>query len=397
MKQYICMLAIASGLWACTKDTSVYAPQKKENVQPAELFQPDGPEKTPDGFLRAGINKVVMEVAMPDGTTMKREFKYYFPISLNPNKPISLVFNFHGSYTYATGTPPPDPILYISATDPLNRLADTANIITVWPAGAAEPGAVNWAVSEKHIPFVKAMVTYFKGATPTVDANRIYTCGHSSGAIFSFVLAREMNDVFAAACPVSGQMKLTDLTAPARTTAVRAFNGQKDATVKHSAAVSNINVWADVMGGYYAKDSIVGQKVITAGNYTLLPTKWGGGNGSVEFFSIPEADHGIDWSIILPYMWEFMRNNPLNKPTGPYIGVVANALGFSAGKQVSVPMKTSRNTVARVVSAPDGFTVTLTEGMVNIATLPTALSGKIVLEGALDGKTQLVEINMTKK
>ncbi|MBC9930048.1 alpha/beta hydrolase family esterase [Chitinophaga qingshengii] len=396
MKKYIYVLAFAAGLLSCTKDTSVYTPQQKEQVPPGELFNPDGPDKWPDGMLRTGINRIVLDVPMPTGEMVQRVFKYYLPVSLNPQKPISLVFNFHGSYTYTAGQAPPDPILNVTNQDPLNRLADTANVITVFPAGTVEPGAVNWQFSEKHIPFVKAMIAYFKAATPTIDPNRIYTCGHSSGAIFSFVLAREMSDVFAAACPVSGQMKLTDFSAPVRTTAVRAFNGQKDATVNHAAALDNIRVWADVLGGFYPKDSIKSQTAIVAGNYTLLPIKWGGGNGNIEFYSIPEADHGINWNNIITYMWEFMRANPLNKATGAYVGVNQNSLSFTPGNTYNIPVRTARNVTVRVAAAPSGFNVSVMGGNLQIEALAGAVNGKIVLEGAANGVTQTTEVSLTK-
>jgi len=390
------MLVLLVVLFGCTKDKSIYETQTKEVVPPIDLFNPDGPDLPREGFLTAGVNKVSMEVTMPGGEKMMRNFKYYFPISINPNKPISLVFNFHGSYTY-NGTVPPDPILDIYPSHPLNRVADTANIITVWPAGIAEPGAVNWQASEKHIPFVKAMIEYFKKAKPTIDVNRIYTCGHSSGAIFSFVLAKEMNDVFAAACPVSGQMKQTNPVFPTRTVPIRAFNGVKDATVNYTAALGNINNWAEQMAGYYAKDNVKGLPVITLSNYNITPYKWNGGNGDIEFYSIAEADHGIDWTIIMPLMWDFMRQNPLNKPIGIYVGVQQDAVTYELGQKYTVALRVSKGVAVRVASAPVGFTVALVGNTVEITAGPTAINGKIVLEGTLDGKIKNTEITLTKK
>lgn len=396
MKRNILLLIMIAGLFSCTKDQSAYQAQQKEDVKPGDLFNPDGPDDLPAGYLKAGMNKVSLEVTLGNGDKSIREFKYYFPISINPNKPISLVFNFHGSYTYAAGTPPPDPILNISLTDPLNRLADTANIITVWPAGTAETGAVNWQFSEKHIPFVKAMIAFFKSATPAVDPNRIYSCGHSSGAIFSFVLAHDMSDVFAAVCPVSGQMKLSDNTPPQRTVPVRAFNGQKDATVSHSAAYGNIQAWADIMGGYYVKDSIAGQKNFAAATYTIVPYKWGGGNGSVEFYSIPEADHGINWNNIITLMWEFMRANPLDKPTGIYVGAKQSSLVYEIGKTYTIELRSSKGVAVRVASKPVGIDAVVNGNALEITVQPTAVNGKIVLEGALNGVTKNTEITLSK-
>jgi len=398
MKRQIIMLVLLVALFGCTKDESTYVTQQKEVVPPIDLFKPDGPDQSAEGFLTAGVNKVQMEVEMPGGQKIMREFKYYFPISINPNKPISLVFNFHGSYTYAAGVTPPDPILNVSATHVLNKVADTANIITVWPAGIAEPGAVNWQNSEKHIPFVKAMIEYFKQAKPAIDVKRIYTCGHSSGAIFSFVLAKEMNDVFAAACPVSGQMKLdAGVTLPNRTVPICAFNGLKDATVNHAAALGNINAWAEVMAGYYAKDNVKSLPLITLGTYNITPYKWNGGNGNIEFYSIAEADHNVDWTIIMPLMWEFMRLNPLNKAIGVYVGVQQDAVTYELGQKYTVALRTSKGVVTRVVSVPVGMNAVLVGNTVEITAGPTAVNGKVVLEGALNGKTKNVEITLTKK
>lgn len=391
------MFVLLVALFGCTKDKSTYETQTKEVVTPIDLYNPDGPEQPREGFLAAGVNKVRMEVEIPGGQKLMREFKYYMPISINPNKPISLVFNFHGSYAYSAGSTPPDPILNIPLGDPLNKVADTANVITVWPAGFAETGAVNWQDSEKHIPFVKAMIEYFKKAKPAIDQNRIYTCGHSSGAIFSFVLAKEMNDVFAAACPVSGQMKQTNPVFPNRTVPIRAFNGLLDATVQHTAALTNINNWTEQMANYYAKDNVKGLPVITLGRYNITPYKWNGGNGDIEFYSIAEADHGVDWFIIMPLMWEFMRQHPLNKPVGLYLGVQVEAINFKPGQKYTIGYKSSKGVVVRVLSAPEGVTVALVDNNMEISTLPNAVAGKIVLEGTLGAQTKTVEFTLNKK
>ncbi|WP_316815617.1 hypothetical protein [Pedobacter nyackensis] len=396
MKAQIIILALLCTLFSCTKDQSGYEPQQKEAVPPIDLFNPDGPDRPNDGSLRAGMNKVNMEVIMPDGEKVMRNFKYYFPISINPNKPISLVFNFHGSYLY-NGTVPPDPILDVYPSHPLNKVADTANMIAVWPAGTAEPGAVNWQFTEKHIPFVKAMIEYFKKATPAIDVNRIYTCGHSSGANFSFALAKEMNDVFAAACPVSGQMRQVNPVFPNRTVPIRAFNGVLDATVNHTAALTNINSWADQMANYYAKDNVKGLSVITLSNYNITPYKWNGGNGDIEFYSIAEADHGVSWNTIMPLMWEFMRLHPFNKPVGLYLGVQVEAINFTPGQKYTIGYKSSRGVDVRVVSAPQGFTVALVNNNMEINASTTAVAGKIVLEGTLGTQTKTVEFTLNKK
>lgn len=312
MKKFLVNIFAISLLFAysCTKDTSSYATQQKEAVNPAEHFQPDGKESESKGTLIPGINKVMIPVTMPDGGIVIREFKYYFPRSINPNKPISLLFNFHGSYTYAAGTPAPDPILNVSLSDPLNKLADTANIVTVWPAGSVETGAVNWQYSEKHFPFVKEMISFFTKSSPAIDPKRVYSCGQSSGAIFSFVLAYEMSESFAAVTPVSGQMKLpANIVQPKRKVPIRAFNGTADDIVNHAAALSNIKAWAEQIGHYPVKPDMPLQAVIKADTYSISPYKWNGGAVDIELYSVKDAGHGMNWAILTPLMWEFMRKN----------------------------------------------------------------------------------------
>lgn len=304
-------LCIAGLLVACGKDTSVYEPQKKEDVPPAQHFEPDGEDDLSNISLKRGVNKIILDVKMADGATMKREFKYYMPNSVDESKPVPLTFNFHGSYTYDVGITPPDPILNISPNHILNRIADSTNMIVVWPAGIAETGAVNWQNSEKNLPFVEAMLAFFESKVPLIDQKRIYSCGHSSGAIFSYVLAYNMSDRFAAICPVSGQMKLqSTVVQPVYKTAIRAFNGEKDDIVQYAAAQTNIKGWAERIGGYKVNKLMPEPSVLKQGKYTINAYKWNGGAVDLELFGVMGEGHGVDWFEIMPLMWEFMRSHP---------------------------------------------------------------------------------------
>ena len=231
MKKYIILLIIPLLLLSsCMKDTSAYLPQAKKEVV-VDKITPDGtaPE-IPAGSLSPGIHQVKLNVTY-NGTQSERRFKYFMPVSIDKSKQISLIFNFHGSYN--TGV---DPLEGISMSHPISQLAIKENCIIVFPAGEDTGSAVNWQNTDYHLPFVDSMVTYFKKHTPVADENRIYTCGHSSGAIFSFALAFYRSNIFAAAVPVSGQMKLTTSEVPPRAVPIRAFNGKDDNIVLYSAA-----------------------------------------------------------------------------------------------------------------------------------------------------------------
>lgn len=116
------------------------------------------------------------------------------PVSTDASKPISLLFEFHGSYEFEAGEEVPNPISGISETHVLNQKAIKENYIICYPAGWPEfqqdsSGAVNWAGENytRSLPFIDAMLKYFtQDNEPQVDPNRIYSTGQSSGAILSF-------------------------------------------------------------------------------------------------------------------------------------------------------------------------------------------------------------------
>ena len=59
--------------------------------------------------------------------SVERQFKYYMPVSTDASKPISLLFEFHGSYEFEAGEEVPNPISGISETHVLNQKAIKEN------------------------------------------------------------------------------------------------------------------------------------------------------------------------------------------------------------------------------------------------------------------------------
>ena len=180
---------------------------------------------------------------------VERRVKYFMPVTLNPDRPISLIFEFHGSYTFNGPDEIADPLADISERNFLCQKAIKENIIICYPAGSVEisdeadtSGAVNWAGESytKSLPFVDAMVKYFtQDNEPRVDPNRIYSTGQSSGAIFSFTLALYRSEVFAAITPRAGQSASVE-PFPSRAVPVRVFAGEADNTEQHSGVLTNM-------------------------------------------------------------------------------------------------------------------------------------------------------------
>ncbi|SMC58476.1 alpha/beta hydrolase family esterase [Pedobacter nyackensis] len=353
MKIYFSLIMLSLLIFSsCVKDKSSYLTQEKKEVK-LDGYEVDGNQPAEaEGVLMPGLHQIKLKLTT-NGVESNRRFTYFMPVSINKSKPISLIFNFHGSYN--TGV---DPLQDVTMNHPLSQLAIKENCIVVFPAGEDTGAAVNWQNSDYHLPFVDAMVDYFKTHTPVADLNRIYTCGHSSGAIFSFVLASYRSEVFAAAVPVSGQMKLSASDVPSRAVPIRAFNGVTDATVLYSAASDNIKAWANAIGGYFTSDA-VNSDTLKIDNYKrYLTSKWGGGKTDIEFYSILEEGHGISWFYIMPLMWEFMNAHPKNKvSSGLYISSQLKRFDAQEGQTFSSEIRYTEGATVSVLSAPSDWTV----------------------------------------
>lgn len=339
----------------CVKDTSVYLSQEKKDVN-VDDYDKDG--VTPggkEGELTPGINLVKLNVEY-NGKVTERRFKYFMPVSIDKSKPISLIFDFHGSYGAGQ-----DPIASVSLGHPLLQMAIRQNCIIAIPAGEDTGSAVNWQNSDYHFPFVDAMIDFFKNQTPKIDVNRIYTCGHSSGAIFSYVLAFYRSDVFAAAVPVAGQMKLgaSDVP-PTRAVPIRAFNGKKDETVIATAVVDNITVWANKVAGYFPSNA-VDSDTLKIDNYkSYLTKRWNGGKADIELFMIEDEGHNINWTAIMPLMWEFMNTHPKNATTsGLFLYSELRRFDAIEGQSFTSELRYNEGATVSIVSAPSDWAVTL--------------------------------------
>ena len=262
MRKYLFLLIVLFlAFFSCVDDNSSYETQEKEKVD-VEGVTPGGGEEEPpvDGELTPGVHLVKLNVMQPDGQVVERRFKYFMPSTLVTSKPISLIFEFHGSYGFEKDELPSDPISGITKTNALCQLASRENCIVCFPAGEVVVnsdggGAVNWQNSENHLPFVDAMLDFFKSSSPSVDPKRIYSTGQSSGAIFSFVLAFYRSGDFAAITPRAGQMNINNQTdLPSRAVPIRVFAGEIDETVIHSAVLQNMEQWAIRIGGYFPGD-----------------------------------------------------------------------------------------------------------------------------------------------
>jgi polyhydroxybutyrate depolymerase len=132
----------------------------------------------------------------------QREYLIYVPESYDATIDFPVLFSFHGGAGYAE---------YFIYENDMRPIADTANFIAVYPQGAIDPdgGTTSWIhkapTDHDDIFFIEAIIENLS-LDYTIDQSRIYACGYSEGAIFSYELGCRLNDQIAAFAAVSGSM-----------------------------------------------------------------------------------------------------------------------------------------------------------------------------------------------
>lgn len=185
---------------------------------------------------------------------------------------------------------------------------------------------ISLAGEQKTICLFDADGNYFKGCTPTIDENRIYSTGQSSGAIFSWVLAFERPEVVASIAPRAGRMNTDNETNfPNRCVPVRVFAGEDDKTVIHSGLVSDVTNWAERIGGYFGNGVVI--DTFSIPDYAHVTTrKWNGAKGDIEIYSLKGIGHGVSLKECCPYMWEFLDVHTLDANPGKFVYFQRNRL-----------------------------------------------------------------------
>jgi putative poly(3-hydroxybutyrate) depolymerase len=392
MKKYRNLLLLIPFLvlFSCMEDESEYSSQEKENVQVDQVTvdTTDTDEELPEGQLVPGLHLVKLKV-LQGQDSVERQFKYYMPVSTDASKPISLLFEFHGSYEFEAGEEVPNPISGISETHVLNQKAIKENYIICYPAGWPEfqqdsSGAVNWAGENytRSLPFIDAMLKYFtQDNEPQVDPNRIYSTGQSSGAILSFSLALHRPEQFAAITPRAGQSASTE-PFPSRAVPVRVFAGEKDKTVVHSAVITNMTKWAEEIGGYFAADMQMDSTVFE--DYADVTIRyWHGGKADYEIYSLAGIDHSISVSECADAMFEFQKNHTLDNAAIPlFITTSIKEINAQCGETISFKISYTEDATLGMTNTPKGWDIQLQENEV-ILKAPADYFGDIDRKGSI--------------
>ena len=246
---------------------------------------------------------------------VKREYLLYSPDSYNENYKYPIIFNFHGF-----GGQVKD---YIISAD-LREQAEDKNIILVYPQGltlgdksgthwnAALPGDDNKSDVDD-FGFILELIKKIK-AEFSIDQNRIYACGYSNGAFFSYALGLYYSDIFASIGSVSGTM-INDLSEKNKNKIITPLpminiHGINDSTVPYSGS-TDYNSIPNVIDFYNDLNQITTKNEI--GNDTHTHTIYGGGiNGaSVEHYKMKNGNH-IWYPELNNQLCDFLLKNNLN-------------------------------------------------------------------------------------
>ena len=136
---------------------------------------------------------------------MEREYLLHIPENYDSSISHPIVFNFHGFGGTATD--------HMYSAD-LRSISDTAGFILVYPQGLpSDDGSPHWNIAENggdnksnsdDFGFIVSLINELS-LEYNIDENRIYACGYSNGAGFSFSVACHLNQ-FAAIASISGLM-----------------------------------------------------------------------------------------------------------------------------------------------------------------------------------------------
>lgn len=168
---------------------------------------------------------------------VKRTYLVHIPAAHDPKKSAPVVLALHGA-----GMNGPMMVWFSG----LNRKADEAGFVVVYPSGTGTGPFLTWNAGESwgrrgkpdDVAFIARLLDDL-GTVVRVDPKRVYACGMSNGAMMCYRLAAELSDRIAAIAPVAGTIACRH-ERPGRAVPVIHFHGSADRIVPVVAAQGEI-------------------------------------------------------------------------------------------------------------------------------------------------------------
>ena len=170
---------------------------------------------------------------------IEREYLLNVSSNYTGDTAVPLLFDFHG----LNGTAEQQ-----NTDSQFNQLAETENFILVTPQSIDGWNVTGFPLGgdANDLGFIDALIDELS-TTYNIDTNRIYAAGFSLGGFFSFELACQYSDTFAAIAPVSGVMTPTMATdcLPERPIPILQTHGTADDQLPYAQAQTVLQWWID--------------------------------------------------------------------------------------------------------------------------------------------------------
>lgn len=166
---------------------------------------------------------------------LERTYILHVPSTYDNSRAVPLVLDFHGGGGNAEGE---------MRHTGFNVLADEKDFIVAYPNGTGkhEDKLLTWnggtccayAVENNidDVGFIRALIVELEGKYK-IDPKRIYATGLSNGAIFSYRLACDASDLFAAIAPVAGTLNYLRCN-PFEPVSIIEFHGTDDGHIGYN-------------------------------------------------------------------------------------------------------------------------------------------------------------------
>lgn len=170
---------------------------------------------------------------------VEREYLLNVSSNYSGDAPVPLLFDFHG----LNGTSEQQ-----NTDSQFNQLAETENFILVTPQAIDGWNVTGFPLGgDAHdLGFIGALINELS-TTYNIDTNRIYAAGFSLGGFFSFELACQYSDTFAAIAPVSGVMTpaMAADCLPERPIPILQTHGTADEQLPYAQSQTALQWWID--------------------------------------------------------------------------------------------------------------------------------------------------------
>jgi len=267
------------------------------------------------GVVQTGLGGTEAKTLVHGGRT--RSYRVHLPPSYREGHPIALVFALHGYSGTAAS---------FEKRIGFNRISDREGFIVVYPNavpfGAKQKQLWNgggiyeiwWAGQVDDVGFFAKLIDTVS-AHYTIDPNRIFVFGNSSGGFMAHHLGARLSDRFAAIAPWGSLLAFNDFAAGPPVSVIH-FHGGQDEKVLYNGLPNwnffgvehGIRLWA-------TRNRCKSAPIVIRDDPNTLVRRWAApkGTGDVVLYKLKNHGHSMPTPRIcnLPEIaWAFFKNHP---------------------------------------------------------------------------------------